>query len=470
MKNEPGLITRFEQLLYMKRRMEMFFRKINRNKTLQKFPALFLFILPSVLLAQQQDSLPVLQNGTLQNCIQYAIKHNPDIQNAALNEQITEAQIQNKLSDWYPQINFTYNLQHNIQLPTFIFNGNVSHSGSYNTSGANFSLTQNIFNRDVLLASRTSKDVRLSANENTEAQKIDLAASVSKAFYDLILTQQQLKVTDEDILRIQQSLKDAYYQYQAGIVDKTDYKRATISLNNAKAQKKFGEESLKSKYAYLKELMGYPTERNFEVEYDTTQMENQVLMDTTQAVNYNNRIEIQQLQTREKLQQYNLQYYKWSFLPNLYAFGNYNLNYLNNKFSKLYSRAFPNSYIGLTLSLPIFQGGKRIQEIKQAQFEIDQAQNNIRSFEHQVNTEYESAMSTYKSNLYNFYSLKENLSLANEVYEVIRLQYRSGVKAYLDVITAESDLRTAQINYYNALYQVLSSKIDVEKSLGNIKY
>ncbi len=450
----------------------MFFTKIKKNKKLEKrLLTLVLFLFPSFFLsAQQTDSLPVLQNATLQNCIQYAIKHNPDIQNSKINEQITEAEIQNKLADWYPQINFTYNLQHNIQLPTFIFNGNVSHSGSYNTSGANFGLTQNIFNRDVLLASRTSKDVRLSATENTEAQKINLAASVSKAFYDLILTQQQLKVTEEDIARIQQSLKDAYYQYQAGIVDKTDYKRATISLNNAKAQKKFGDESLKAKYAYLKELLGYPTEKNFDVEYDTTKMENEVLIDTTQTINYNNRIEIQQLQTQEKLQQYNLQYYKWSFLPDIYAFGNYNLNYLNNKFSKLYRQSFPNSYAGITLSLPIFKGGKRLQEIKQAELQVTQAGNDIRSYKHQVNTEYENAISTYKSNLYNFYSLKENLSLASEVYDVIQLQYRSGVKAYLDVITAESDLRTAQINYYNALYQVLSSKIDVMKSLGNINY
>ena len=420
--------------------------------------------------AQQTDSLPVLQTATLKNCIQYAIQHNPDIQNAQINEQVTEAEIQNKLADWYPQINFTYNLQHNFQLPTFNFNGNLSHSGTYNTSGANLALTQNIFNRDVLLASRTSKDVRLSAAENTEAQKINLAASVSKAFYDLILTEQQLKVTEEDIVRIQQSLKDAYYQYQAGIVDKTDYKRATISLNNAKAQKKFGDENLKAKYAYLKELMGYPDDKTFDLEYDTTQMENQVLIDTTQTVDYNNRIEIQQLQTQEKLQQYNLQYYKWSFLPNVYAFGNYNLNYLNNKFSKLYSQSYPNSFAGITLALPIFQGGKRLQEIRQAQLQLTQAANDIRSYEHRVNTEYQNAMSAYKSNLYNFYSLKENLSLATEVYDVIQLQYRSGVKAYLDVITAESDLRTAQINYYNALYQVLSSKIDVIKSLGTINY
>ena len=429
-----------------------------------------LIITSGTLFAQRNDSLPTLPEATLENCIQYALQHNPDIQNAKINEQITEAQIQNKLSDWYPQVNFTYNLQHNIQLPTFIFNGNVSHSGSYNTSGANFSLTQNIFNRDVLLASRTAKDVREAASENTEDNKINLAVSVSKAFYDLILTEQQLKVTNEDIVRINQSLKDAYYQYQAGIVDKTDYKRATIALNNAQAQKKSGEESLKAKKAYLKDLMGYPTTKILDLNYDTTQMENEVLMDTLQTVDYNDRIEIQQLQTQKKLQEYNLQYYKWSFLPDVSAFGNYNLNFLNNQFSKLYSQSYPNSFIGLTLSLPIFQGGKRLQQIKQAQFQITQASNDIRSYENQINSQYQNALATYKSNLYNYYSLKENLSLASEVYDVIQMQYRSGVKAYLDVITAESDLRTAQINYYNALYQVLASKIDVMQSLGNIKY
>jgi len=50
------------------------------------------------------------------------------------------------------------------------------------------------------------------------------------------------------------------------------------------------------------------------------------------------------------------------------------------------------------------------------------------------------------------------------------LQYRSGIKTYLEVITSETDLRTAQINYYNALYQLLASKIDAEKALGQISY
>ena len=72
----------------------------------------------------------------------------------------------------------------------------------------------------------------------------------------------------------------------------------------------------------------------------------------------------------------------------------------------------------------------------------------------------------YKASLSNYLAVKENVLLAQEVYDVIQLQYRSGIKTYLEVITSETDLRTAQINYFNALYQVLSSKIDVQKSLG----
>lgn len=432
------------------------------------FILLFL-IAPNFLIAQTNNDSSLI-NGTLQNCIRYALEHNPDIQTAKINESVTETIIKSKLADWYPQLNMTYNLQHNFQLPTLNFNGNLTHTGTQNTSGFIFGATQNIFNRDVLLASRTATDVRNLSAQSTEEQKINLAVSVSKAFYDLILTHQQLRVVDEDIVRINQSMKDAFYQYQSGIVDKTDYKRATISLNNTMAQKKFGNENLKSKYAYLYELMGFPPDGKFDLVYDTTEMEQEIFIDTTQLIDYSNRVEIQQLETQRKLQQYNLQYYKWSFLPDVYAFGNYNLNFLNNQFSKLYSRGFPNSFAGITLSLPIFQGGKRLQQIRQAEFEITQAENDIKSFQHKVNTQYENALATYKSNLFNYFSLKENLSLANEVYDVIRLQYRSGVKSYLEVINAETDLRTAQINYYNALYQVLSSKIDVAQSLGNIRY
>ena len=85
-----------------------------------------------------------------------------------------------------------------------------------------------------------------------------------------------------------------------------------------------------------------------------------------------------------------------------------------------------------------------------------------------IYADYRQSMSNYKSNLYFLQTQTDNVKLAREVYNIVRLQYREGIKAYLDVIIAENDLITAQISYLTALFQVLESKVDLEKSMGNI--
>jgi len=411
-----------------------------------------------------------LQQATLQNCVQYALKHFPLIQQSYIDEEITERQIRSKLADWYPQLNLNASYQNNFQLQAVNFAGSIVYSGTYNTSFIGLGATQNIFNRDVLLASRSANDVRKQSKQTTTSNKIDVAVAVSKAFYDVLLTKKQIDLLEEDIVRLSRSLKDAYNQYQGGIVDKTDYKQATISLNNSKAEKKSDEEILKAKFVYLKQLMGYTGKDELSLVYDSAQMEQEVLIDTNQNISYTNRIEYQLLQTEKRLQEANLKYNKWSFLPSVSAFGNYDLNYLNNRFSKLYADNYPVSNVGLQVSFPIFQGTKRIQNIRAAELQVKRVDWDIQSLQNSINTQYAQALAVYKGNLNDYYVLKENLELARDVYNTIQLQYRSGIKAYLDVITAETSLRSAQSNYANALYQVLSSKLDVQKALGTIKY
>ena len=100
-----------------------------------------------------------------------------------------------------------------------------------------------------------------------------------------------------------------------------------------------------------------------------------------------------------------------------------------------------------------------------AQFDLE-----MLGLENTINTQYATALSNYKGNLANYLASKENVSLAQEVYDVINLQYKAGVKTYLEVINAETDLHTSQINYFNALDQVLASKVDAERALGLIHY
>jgi outer membrane protein TolC len=433
------------------------------------FSAVLFTVLISIQANAQQNIDSLLQQATLPNVIQYALKRQPLVQQSLIDEKTTELQIKSKLADWYPQINFNYLYQHNFQVQTSIIGGNPVKLGVNNTSSFQFGATQTIFDRDVLLANRTKGNVLLQSRQQTENTKIDVIVNVSKAFYDVLATGQQIKVADENIVRLERSLKDARAQYDAGVVDKTDYKRATIALNNAKASKKSNEEALKAKTEYLKALMNYPVAGTITILYDSAALENEIALDTLQVIDYNKRIEYQLLLTQRKLLEANVKYNKWSYLPSLSANGAYNFNYLNNDFGKLYNQSYPNSYAGLTLAFPIFQGGKRKYETQQAEWELKRTDLSLVSLKNSVNVEFNSAMSGYKASLANYLAVKENVLLAQEVYDVIQLQYRSGVKTYLEVITSETDLRTAQINYFDALYGVLSSKIDVQKSLGDIK-
>jgi len=412
----------------------------------------------------------VLHDATLEGCVQYALTHQPVIQQSLLDEAITEKQIQTKLADWYPQVNFNYNLQHNFELPVTYFNGAYIRSGTYNSSNLGVGVTQNIFNKDVLLASRTANDVRQQAKQNTSFNKIDVAVNVSKAFYDVLLTQQQVSVLTADITRLERSLKDAVSQYNSGVADKIDYKRATIALNNARAQQKQSIDLITAKLAYLKQLMGLPDRSPLQLQYDTSRMEKDAVIDTTAGVQYENRIEYRQLQTQQRLQQATIKYYKNAYVPTISAFGNYNGSFLSNDFAQTYNNGFGNSNIGIQLAMPIFQGNKRILQVRQAELQSKRVDWDIVLLKSRVNTQYEQALANYKGNYYNYLALKDNVVLADDVYKTLDLQYRSGIKTYLEVIVAESDLRTAQLNFYDALFQLLQSKFDVQKALGTIQY
>jgi outer membrane protein len=431
------------------------------------FPILFLL---AGHIRAQPSSDSLLQQGTLENCVHYALLHQPLLKQSALDEEITDYSIRSKLADWYPQLNFNYALEHFPQLPVSIFQGSPIKVGLENTSSGQFSITQTIFDRDVLLASSSAADVRTGIRQQTIRNKIDVVVAVSKAYYAALETQEQIALLDEDILRLRQSLKDAYELYKGGIVDNTDYKRATISLNSAIAQRRQNQELLKANYSFLKEQMGYPMNLDLKLHYDSTQMEKEAFFDTNQTVQYGDRIEYQLLQTQKHLQEDNLMYYKWEFLPSLSAFGTYTLNYQNDQFSKLYSRNYPTSVVGLELSFPIFEGGKRLTQIWQADLELKRIDYDIRLLKNSISSEYAQAIANYKSNLNTYHILKDNLDLAREVYRTILLQYRAGTKTYLEVITAETDLRTTQVNLTNALFLLLSSKLDVEKALGTISY
>jgi outer membrane protein len=423
-----------------------------------------------------QTAQPIGDSLTLEQCIDYALKNQPYVQQAAIDQEIAERDIKIALSDWYPQINATGNYNHYLKLPVFVLPNfvdptqppNIVQNGLKNTSNALFQADQTIFSNSLLLATRAQRYVRRRGVQNLENNKINATVDVSKAFYEILTNLQQAKILRENIARLEKQLRDAKAQYEGGLVDKTDFKRATISLSNSYADLKRAEEQLKSRYANLKQVMGYPAESRIRLVYDSAAMEREMLIDTLQPLDYSKRVEFRQLETQKELQRLNVDYYKRDYLPSVTGFINYNFVYQNNEVQKLYDKSYPNSVTGLSVKLPIFQGTRRLQSLRREQLASKRLELDEVNLKNQINTQYENAMANYKSNLNDWSVAKENVRLSEEVYNTIKLQYDEGIKSYLELMTAETDLRTSQITYLFALYGVLSSKLDVQQALGNI--
>lgn len=416
--------------------------------------------------AQKVDSLPA--NVTLQECINFALKNQPVIQQSLIDEEIAEKDINIALSGWYPQVSGQANVSRFLKQPVSILNGQPVIFQPKNTSNFLIQADQSIFSNDLLFASKGAKFTRLNSKQNTENNKINTIVAVSKAFYDILTSQEQLNILKENIARVEKQFKDSYAQYDAGLVDKTDYKRASISLNNSRADLKRINESLKYKYAYLKQLMGITDGQAIDLKYSGVSLEGEVLMDTTQTLSYENRIEYRQLQTQKQIQNLNIDYYKYNFLPNVSAFVNYNNIYQNNNFGSLYNQDYPSSQTGLRLTIPVFQGGRRIQNLKKAVLQDRRLDLDIIQTKNTINTEYQQALALYKTNLNDWKTYRENVELSKDVYNTIKLQYNEGIKTYLELLIAESDLRSSQLNYLNSLFSLLSSKLDVQQAQGTV--
>jgi outer membrane protein TolC len=423
-----------------------------------------------------QNTTDTGKNGrsfTLRQCIDYAMQHQPGLNIARLNIDVTKATNDAALGAWLPQATASGQLVHYLQTD----NGNNTNgttisnrNNSNNTFIPGIQITQSIFSPGLLYAYRAAPLYAKQAQQATDSTKIFLVSGVSKSFYNVLLTLEQINVLKEDTARLGQSLRDAYHQYKGGIVDETDYEEAEITLNNSVAQLKQATQNVVPQYAALKRLMGLPPEQQFNVSFDTLQMMDAIHMDTTQQLAYEKRIEFQQLNTLASLQDEQVHFYRFQWVPTVSAFYNYNLGYYSNQFSGLFNNSYPSSLIGLSFNIPIFAGFTRLNNLKRAKLErqiIDWQRTDLKS---QIYQEYTTALANYRSNMYSLKLLQKNVTLARRSYFVVTLQYKQGIVPYLNVITAESNLITSEINYLNDLFQVMSSKIDLEKAMGSITY
>jgi len=189
-----------------------------------------------------------------------------------------------------------------------------------------------------------------------------------------------------------------------------------------------------------------------------------------QTFNPQNRIEFQLLQTQRTLYGLDVKRNKMSYLPSLAAFGTLSYSAQRTEFNFFNNdHWFSTGIVGLQLSVPIFDGFAKERRIQQGQLKLQQNANDELNLQNALQMEMNASRITLDNALKTLHSQKENMKLAEEVYDEAKKKFDAGVGSNLETINAQTDLKTAQNNYLEALYEALVARVDLMKALGSVK-
>jgi len=184
--------------------------------------------------------------------------------------------------------------------------------------------------------------------------------------------------------------------------------------------------------------------------------------------------------TNKELQELNLKNIYAGGLPVVQAFGTLGASTQSATFGGLFrqesnfegnadvgpDRWFSYSAIGLSLNWSLFTGLQRNYQIQQQKVEIRKLENSLSQFESQVRVEVEQQGILLTNANKNLEVQRENMELAQSIFDISEIKYKEGVGSSLEVVNADNELKQAQTNYFNALFDAVIAKIDLTRAIG----
>ena len=437
------------------------------------FSIFILFLFPSFLFGQDTSL-------SLDECLQMALSNNENLKNSILEENVSKMTSREYLSVGFPQIQFETGLKYNFEIQKSLIDiskfmpgvpegteQEVSFGQKYDGI-MDLGINQMIFNGSYFVGLAASKALIELSEKQTVRAKVDIIESVNKAYYVVLNTKERFSLVNSNLDRIESLLNDTEILYQNGFVEKLDVDRIKVSYNNLNAEKIKAERLYDLSLSVLKFQIGFPVNDKLSVKGSIEDVILSVNEYDIQSFDYSDRIEHSILNTNKRLKSYDLKNNRSQFLPQIYANLSYGYNTSSSEYDLFFNSNRWKNYgtVGLQVIVPIFDGFNKRSKINRSKIVVQQVENQIKFLERSIDLQINQNYIELKNAIESLNVSKDNLVLAKEVYNVSEKKYKEGVGSNLEVLDSNNALKTAQTNYYNAYYQAIISKINLEKTLG----
>lgn len=469
------------------------------TQTIKKMQVLLFLLAPGWgMVAQGQQTYRM----SAQEAKEYALQHVIDIKNLKIDRQIQDAKNREITGQALPQVNGTVSVQHYFNIPVTLLPDFVTpqvydvleKEGVQDGSGspivkpneppqffpaqfgvpwqasAGFAFQQLLFQPDVFVGLQARSTALKYADLNVKLMEDSVKSNVLRSYYSVLIAEKRKVYLDSSIKRLEKLLADQQKLYNSGFAEKLDIDKTTVNLNNLQATLNQFKNLIYVGYASLKFSMGL-NQRDTLLLTDSLSSEavkSELL--SSADFRYEDRTEIQLLNTVTELQQLDLKRYKLQYVPTLAAYWNFSGNALRQEFNFFdFSQPwFKTSVAGINLNLPIFDGLQKHYRVKQAQYNLDKTRNNKENLERVIDFQREAAVNVLRNSLTTLDIQDRNLKLAEKVFSTTKKKYEQGIGSSFEILQADTDFQNAQSNYFQALYDAVNAKITYYRSLGKL--
>ncbi|AYQ31102.1 TolC family protein [Runella sp. SP2] len=413
------------------------------------------------------------QTWSLKACLDYGLQHFGSVRIAQYQQETANEQARQALGTYLPQVSATGNFTDNLKLQSTLlpagFAGpeprRISLGSKYQTV-ASAQLTQTIYDKAALLGLKAAEPNQKLADLSMRQTKEEIIYNIASNYYQVFIVKQQIALLKDNLDRTEKVLNVLRLQRDNGVIQPIDVTNTEVTYNNTRSQLALSESNLALALNRLKYQMGLSQDQDVNVS-DSLLLRQTPQVEMSQF-NAPGLVSYQKATTNLELQKLQLQRIKAGYQPTLSFTASYGSMALGNQFADGFRNFTGFGSVGLRLNVPIFDGFQRDAQYKQQRLTIltqeEQLRMNVAAFGLQFNNAQTQIQKTRTS----IQNDERTVKQAQEVYNVVTLQYKQGTKSLTDLINADNSYRQAQSNYINSLINFYQARLDLEQSQGTL--
>lgn len=419
---------------------------------------------------------------SLKQSVDFAMQEQTSVRNAILDEQIAKYKVWEIAGIGLPHLNSSFDLKDFVEIPTSLIPGEffggppgsfipVKFGTQYNAT-AGISASQLIFDGSYIVGLQATKVYLELSQKQTQRTKIEASVAVTKAYYTVLVNEERMKLIDANVEKLKKLKDDTKALYENGFVEKLDYDRVEVAYNNLMAERDKVVRLLDLGMALLKYQMGMDQGAKLTLSDKLADVNFQPVVSPADKFNYSSRVEYGLLESARKGYQLQLRKDRFTRLPSIAAYGSIQAQAQRTEFDFLDSKSqpwYPIGVIGVQFNLPLFNGMTTHYRIQQDKVELMKAENNMRMLERSIDLELSNARTQLQNASVSLEMQKKNIALAEDVFNTAKKKLDAGVGSNTEVLNAQTALKEAQTNYFNALFDAIVAKVDYDKATGVIK-